>query len=230
MNDIEMRRSILQYAFDHRLEHQLRIVSIGDMTFLKDVSKVLTIENIRHLIYQGLIKTEDNAWTIISITTPGITLVENRDEFDRRFPVRYDIPDVTKKLVDCVETLLTPRFIAPLNQFKKASEFLYGQQPTDCLNSIKEAVGAVEGLARAICGQPNATLSKLSPVLKRSYLSHPAMEKIIESIYAVRGDELGIAHGANESSAFGYADAEFMLNVSASIIIYLARKTQKSSQ
>ncbi len=128
--------------------------------------------------------------------------MDNQEELDRRFPLRYDIPDETKELVDSVEELLTPRFVAPLNQFKKARCFLYDQQPPDYLNSIKEAVGAVEGLARAICGQPNVTLSELIPVLKRPHLSHPAMAKIIDSIYAVRGDEPGIAHGANESSAF----------------------------
>jgi hypothetical protein len=225
MNDVEIRRSIFQYAYDHRFEHQLRIVRIEDMTFLKDVSQGLTIENIRYLRDEGLIKTVDDAWTLISITTPGIALVENRGELNRRFPVRYDIPDVTKKLVDSVEELLTPKYVAPLSQLNKAKGFLYDQQPPDYLNSIKEAVGAVEGVARAICNKPKATLSDLIPVLKRSHLSHPALAKIIESIYAVRSDEPGIGHGAHDSSSFNYRDAEFVLNVSASIIIYLVRKT-----
>jgi len=225
MNNVELRRSILQFAYDHRLEHPLRLVETKDMPFLRDVSQNLVIQNIKYLKDLELIKTENSAWTMLSVTTDGIVLVENQEDLDRSFPVRYDIPDVTKKLADSVEELLTPRFITPLNQFKKATGFLYEQQPPDYLNSIKDAVGAVEGLARAICSQPNATLSELIPVLKKSHLAHPAMAKIIESIYAVRGDEPGIAHGANESSAFGYADAEFMLNVSASIITYLARKT-----
>ena len=50
------------------------------------------------------------------------------------------------------------------------------------------------------------------------------MGKIIEAIYAVRSDEPGIGHGAHGSSSFEYADAEFMLNISASVIIYLIRK------
>ena len=226
MNDVELRRSILQFAYDHRLEHPLLLVETKDMPFLKEVSQNLAIQSIKYLKDLELIKTENSAWTLLSITSAGIVLVEDREELDRRLPVKYDIPELTKKLVDSAEELLTPQYAAPLGQFKKAKAFLYNEQPPDYLNSIKEAVGAVEGLARTLCDQPKATLSELIPVLKKSHLSHPAMAQIVASIYAVRGDEPGIGHGAANQSSFGYADAEFILNVSASVIIYLIRRTE----
>lgn len=102
--------------------------------------------------------------------------------------------------------------------------FLYDTKPPDYLNSVKEAVGAVEGLAKAIFNNTKGTLSDLLPQIKQKHLAHQAMARIFEAVYAVRSDEPGIGHGAYGSSDFKYADAEFMLNVSASLIIYLARK------
>ena len=126
--------------------------------------------------------------------------------------------------MDTVEEMLGTDHVSVLNQFKKAKAFLYDQQPPDYLNSVKESVGAVEGIARFLCNEPKKTLSELIPLLRQKHLSHPAMSKILDSIYAVRSDEPGVAHAAHETSAFKYADAEFILNVSSSVIIYLIRQ------
>lgn len=225
MNDIEMRRSILQHAYDHRLDHQLQLVGIEDMPFLKKESRDRIFQNIKFLKDLGLINPEDSAWTLISITTSGITLVENPEEFNRRFPVRHDVPLHTRQLMDTVEEMLTPNHISVLNQFKKGKTFLYDHQPPDYLNSVKESVGAVEGIARIACNEPKKTLSDLIPHLRQQHLSHPAMSKILDAIYAVRSDEPGAAHAAHKTSSFEYADAEFILNVSASVIIYLMRQS-----
>lgn len=224
MNDIEMRRSILQYAYDHRHDHKLQLVGTEEISALKEQNNDRIIHNIRFLKDSNLIRTHDDSWTTISITTQGVILTENGPELDRRFPVRFDFPEQTKKLIDTVEELLILDYPAVLNQFTKAKVFLYLSQPPDYLNCVKEAVGAVEGLAKVVCNRPKGTLSDLLPELKRRHLSHPAMAKIIEAIYAVRSDEPGIGHGAYSASNFEYVDAEFFLNISACLIIYLTRK------
>lgn len=225
MNDIEMRRSILQHAYDHRLDHQLPLVGIEDMPFLKEETDNRIFQNIKFLKDQRLLKTEDSAWTLISITTPGIGLVESPEEFNKRFPIRHDVPLHTRQLIDTVEEMLTPNHISVLNQFKKAKIFLYDQQPPDYLNSVKESVSAVEGIARVACNEPKKTLSDLIPKLRQEHLSHPAMGKILEAIYAVRSDEPGAAHAAHKTSSFKHTDAEFILNVSSAVIIYLMRQS-----
>ncbi len=205
----------------------MKLVNTEEMPFLKGDDVIRRQQNIQILRDNGLIKTEDSTWTLLSITTPGIRLVENPRELNREFPVQHELPEQTKKLIDTVETLLTPDYPDVWNQFRKAREFLYNVKPPDYLNSVKEAVGAVEGFSKIILYHPKDTLSDLLPEIRQSHLAHPAMGKIIEAIYAVRGDEPGIGHGAYVSSNFEYSDAEFMLNISASLIIYLARKEMK---
>ena len=124
MNDIEMRKLILQYAYDHRKEHQLQIVGFEDMIFLKGKNENQISQNVKILKDMGLIKIWDEAEELISITTSGIVLVESPKKFEMTFPVRYDVPVHTKQLMDTVEEMLTPNNISVLNQFKKAKNFL----------------------------------------------------------------------------------------------------------
>jgi hypothetical protein len=161
--------------------------------------------------------------------TPGINLVEKPTEFNTVFPIRYDIPQQIRILSDTIEEMLRGKYEGPLGQFRKAQNFLYEVNPPDYLNCVKESVGAVEAIARVLCNEPKKTLSELMPQLKANHLSHPAMAKIIDGIYGVRSDEPGVGHGAYETSAFGYSDAEFILNICASIMIYLYRKGNQMS-
>jgi hypothetical protein len=75
--------------------------------------------------------------------------------------------------------MLAVNYITVLNQFKKARYFLFEHNPPDYLNSVKESVSAVEGIARILCNEPKKTLSNLIPYLKERHLSHTAMSKIL---------------------------------------------------
>lgn len=85
MNDIEMRRVILQFAYDHRYERPLRLVSTEDMPFLKAFDIVRVQENIKMLRDMRLVKTENATSTALSITPQGIRLVERPEGLDREF-------------------------------------------------------------------------------------------------------------------------------------------------
>ena len=224
MNDIEMRRLILQYAYEHRHEHSALIVGVEDMDFLKDKDQNRIFQNLNFLNDQRLIKVWDGAWELILITTPGIILIENRVELERRFPIKYNMPKQTKEMIDTIEELLKDKYNIPLQQFVKARKFLFESKPPDYLNCIKEAVLTVEGVVKILLNEPRGTLKELLPTLKQKHLAHPAMAKILDGVYAVRGDEPNIVHAGIGKSDFGYAEAEFMLNTCASIIIYLVRE------
>jgi hypothetical protein len=229
MTDVEIQRAILQFAYDHRHDHSLQIVGIEDIDAIKGVEQNRLRHNIKLLRDLELINTEDSAWRLIAITTSGTRLVDDKEEFDRLFPVRFDLPQQTQQLVDTVEELLSGKFDAPLRQFRKAKDFLYKSNPPDYQNCIKDSVGAVEAIAKILLNEPTKDLGKLTTKLSDEYLGHPAMTKIVDGIYAVRGDEPGVAHGAHDTSLLAYSDAEFIINVSSALITYLVRQSESRS-
>jgi hypothetical protein len=226
ITDTAIQRAILQYGYEHR--HELNF-DIDEIEVLGAIGDEQLFYNVRVLRDLGLVNPIDITWKLLEMTTPGLLLVENKSEFNARFSIDNVVPQETKRLVDTLTELMKNRFDPALRQFNKARKFLYEDTPPDYLNSVKESVGAVEAVARDILNQPDKTLAQLITVLKDRYLGHPAMAKILDGIYAVRGDEPGVAHGSHKASSLGHADAEFLLNMCASIIIYLVRKSKRGS-
>jgi len=223
MNDKEIQRAILQFAYDHQHKHQLRMVEVKDIEAIKHVDATRLLHNLIYLKKEELIEPIDDPYSLIRLTNHGINLVENRVVLDERFPLIIPVPEETKRLVLSVESVLQASYDSVLQQFRKAHGFLYDTKPPDALNSVKEAVGAVEALAKILLDQPSSTLGELAKPLTSNHMNHPAMEKIINGIYGVASDVPGARHGAYRKTDFSASDAEFILNVSASIILYLLK-------
>ncbi len=117
----------------------------------------------------------------------------------------------------------------PAQQWQKAVGHL-SSRPPDTENCIKDAVGAVEGTARILSGRENETLPKLIGPVARQVGIHPALVGIVEKLYAYRGDEQAVAHGATQQLKAVPADAEFVLYVCAALIVYLSKKYQTASE
>ncbi len=225
MNDKEIQRVILQYAYDHQHEHQLSMVEVSKIEAVSHVKPTRLRHNVIYLKREGLIENDDGAFTIFHLTNPGINLVADRGSFDAQFPIFVTMPEETKRIIMSVESLLQGKHNSVLEQFRKATKFLYDNEPEppDTLNCVKEAVGAVEGLAKILLNQTSSTLGGLAKSLTSNYMNHPAMEKIIHGIYGVASDVPGARHGSHRQTDFGFSDAEFVFNVSASTILYLMR-------
>ncbi|MSQ33079.1 MAG: hypothetical protein EXR60_01450 [Dehalococcoidia bacterium] len=121
--------------------------------------------------------------------------------------------------------LQDPRFAGPDQQFQRALGAFNTRPEPDCANAIKDAVGALEGTARIVTGDLKSTLSdilKANQTLKS--MVAPQLYPIFEKIYAYRGAEEGVAHGQTQSLALSVEDAELIIGVCASLIIYLAKK------
>jgi hypothetical protein len=54
---------------------------------------------------------------------------------------------------------------------------------------------------------------------------HPVLAGMVDKLYAYRGDEQAVAHGATQEPKDLLAEAEFVLHVSAAVITYLAKKS-----
>jgi hypothetical protein len=227
VTDVQIQRSILQYAYDHRHDHPTQVVDVKQLQPIACTDENRLRHNIILLRDLGYVKPMNTTLMRIRITTLGIRLVENTLEFNERFPIRLDIPEQTKVLTDTVEQLLSGTYDAPLDQYRKAKRFLYDTNPPDFPNCIKESVGALEALSKILVNETGKDLGRLIPQLREKYLGHPALGKIIDAIYAIRGDEPGVAHGAYDMSRLSHEDAELILNISSSLIIYLIGRSTR---
>jgi hypothetical protein len=111
----------------------------------------------------------------------------------------------------------------PAQQWQKAMDHL-SERPPDSENSIKDAVGAVEGTGRILSGRENENLSKLIAPFAKKIGMHPTLAVMVDKLYAYRGDEQAVAHGATKELKATPAEAELVLHVSAALIVYLRKK------
>jgi hypothetical protein len=54
---------------------------------------------------------------------------------------------------------------------------------------------------------------------------HPALAGVVEKVYAYRGDEDAVAHGATAELEDLDEDAELIVHIAAALIVYLAKKS-----
>jgi hypothetical protein len=125
--------------------------------------------------------------------------------------------------------LRDPDLGGPNEQFEKAIRFYNARPSPDCANAVKDAVGAVEGLARILFGDNSLVLSEACQRLRDEKGLHPALASLLDKLYGYRGDADGSAHGATGERPVSLEEAEFVIGVSASSIVYLARVFGRST-
>lgn len=91
-----------------------------------------------------------------------------------------------------------PALKGPAQQWKKAVAHL-SARPPDTENCIKDAIGAVEGAARILSGHEKETLSKIIFPFAKEIDVHSTLAVIVDKLYAYRGDEQAVAHGATKA-------------------------------
>jgi len=156
------------------------------------------------------------------------------NEAMRRHYMAYELRNcqferVGTKLQDVVVAeargvLRDPDLAGPNEHFLKAIGFFSRRPEPDKENCVKEAVAAVEGMARVLLSDHSIPLSDGIKKIGKEKGVHRTLQKIFEDLYAFRGDADGVAHGA---SGAGHqttpAEAELALNVAGGLIVYLAR-------
>ena len=153
-------------------------------------------------------------------------LAENGIQYqmrDGRMEWRGGTPLFSEGVSKAQQLLSTsPKFQGPAQQLEKACKLLSGRPP-DPENCIKDAIGALEGVARIML-EKDQVLSELLKPLACKLGMHPALREAIGKLYAYRGREEGIAHGATQPLKVGVEEAELVLHWCAAAIAYLLRK------
>ncbi len=93
------------------------------------------------------------------------------------------------------EQLAAPRYSAVLTAWHKSRAHVDGTPP-DYVNAAREAVAAVEQLARIVTGKPTATLGDAIKELRGSARIQAPLLKGIEEIWGWASNTAGVRHGA----------------------------------
>jgi len=102
---------------------------------------------------------------------------------------------------------------------------LLGQKPSpDYRNSIKESISAVEAAAKAISGQPRATLGPALDELGTRMQLHPALKEGFQKLYGYTSDANGIRHALMDEPTLDLDDAKFMLVSCSAFATFLISK------
>ena len=91
----------------------------------------------------------------------------------------------------------------------------------DYRNSVKESISAVEAMAKAITGNPKATLGDALKTVQASHPLHDALKRGFSAIYGYTSDENGIRHALSGNETVSAAEAQFMLVACSAFINYL---------
>ncbi len=133
-------------------------------------------------------------------------------------------PITVAKIKEARILLKEPEFKGADEQFEKAIRALNVRPNPDIENCIKDAVGAIESVGRILTGDEKALLDGIiKGAVKNGIIPQPLDQTFIK-LYAYRGNEPGVAHGAVGESKATIYEAELVLAMSAAMIIYLVEK------
>lgn len=144
----------------------------------------------------------------------------SRGKFERRGSEYLD-----KETIHKVRNLLiNPVFSGPSVQFNKAVDFLSKRPAPDKENCVKEAVGALEGVARILLDDKNITLGKAVDRLVKENKVRKPFDKIFHALYGFASSEPGVRHAAIDVSPIDIGEAWFVLYSAAACMIFLCDK------
>ncbi|MEO6331583.1 MAG: hypothetical protein ABIP09_03375 [Gemmatimonadaceae bacterium] len=107
--------------------------------------------------------------------------------------------------------LASPRYEPVLQAWSRSQEAAHGES-RDFVLADREAINAVEGLARIVTGRHSDTLGDLIKVLKAEFGLNPAIAKSLDSVWGFTNTWPGVRHGAATLVTLGADDARFILD------------------
>jgi len=133
-------------------------------------------------------------------------------------------------IAEARKLLKDEKYIGAQKHFEKAMSYINVRPNPDVENCVKDAVAAIESVGRIIVGDDKAVLSNIiRDMVKKGVIPKP-LDQVIQKLYAYRGDQPGVAHGAVGASKVTIDEAEFVLATSAATIVYLVKIRSKLDQ
>ncbi len=107
---------------------------------------------------------------------------------------------------------------------------LFSKRPDpDYRNAIKEAISAIESIAKQVGAKKGDGLTTALRALEEKAGLHAALRSAFEKLYGYTSDESGIRHAILEDpSAVGFEEAKYMIVACSAFANYLATKAEKA--
>lgn len=106
---------------------------------------------------------------------------------------------------------------------------LFSKRPNpDYRNAIKEAISAIESIAKQVGDQKGDGLTHALRALEEKAGLHGALRSAFERLYGYTSDESGIRHAILEDPAVGFEEAKYMIVACSAFANYLAAKSEKA--
>ncbi len=106
---------------------------------------------------------------------------------------------------------------------------LFGKKPDpDYRNAIKEAISAVESVAKVLSRDESTTLDPALSKLADKVGIHGALKSGFSKLYGFTSDEDGIRHAILEQSSVGFAEAKYMIVACSAFVHYLITKADEA--
>lgn len=121
-------------------------------------------------------------------------------------------------------TLGRPELKGAAEQFERAVASFNRRPNPEIDNCIKDAVGALEGVAQILSGRPKDTLGKIANSLASDGRMHGALTNLFHGVYGYRSQAPGIKHSITDEPRATLGEAELMLQTCGALIDYLAAK------
>lgn len=140
---------------------------------------------------------------------------------------RLGNPITDSRIKEVRVILREPEFKSADELFQKSiREFNIRPNP-DVENCIKDAVAAIESVGKIIKNDEKGEIDDIIKDAVKKGIIPPPLDQTIIKLHAYRGNEPAVAHGGMEPSKVTIDEAEFVLAMSAAIIIYLVKKKEK---
>lgn len=157
-----------------------------------------------------------------------IDYILERELSGYRFIQRVLTPISNKEEVEAIEEAVVAAHrmgLAGAHQHIRSAIELLGKKPTpDYRNAIKEAISAVESVAKQIVGTDSATLDAALKELSKKADIHGALSSGFSKLYGYTSDESGIRHAILEDPNVGFAEAKYMIVSCSAFVNYLIQK------
>lgn len=126
-----------------------------------------------------------------------------------------------------IQTARQSQLYGTAKHFEAALQLMAKRPEPDYRNAVKEAISAVEALAKQLTDERGGGIRKALAKLDAHVHFHPAFKNGIKQLYGYTSDADGIRHAVLEEPDVGFDEAKFMLVACSALVNFMIAKADQ---